>query len=396
MAALTNQTKHVHSCLGDQGLSWSKLVTSLVTAIFCKMIGRVTKYRINNDAPSEVFEAASEQERKDRLLSYAERVEKRLDVRAVQSDSDDPNELVFDLVGVDASIANALRRILLAEVATVAIEHVYMFMNSSIIHDEILAHRLGLIPIMANPRMFEFMGEEGGEQDEPTEFNTCVFKLEVKNPSDPADVPDPMPRGTSYAAGPRRTMNVFSGAMEWCPHGAQVERFEEDGGLRPVHDDILIAKLRPGQEIVAEMHCRKGVGKDHAKFSPVATASYRLLPVITLKEDVEGEEAEELVAKCPLNVFDIEDLGGGDKRATVARPRDCTMCRECIREPGWSDKVSLTRIADHFIFGIESVGMLPPKELLKDSIQVLRQKCDVLIGEVEAFESGIDFDEAMP
>lgn len=45
----------------------------------------------------------------------------------------------------------------------------------------------------------------------------------------------------------------------------------------------------------------------------------------------------------------------------VARPRDCTMCRECIREPGWNEKVSLSRIADHFIFGIESVGMLPPK-----------------------------------
>ena len=44
---------------------------------------------------------------------------------------------------------------------------------------------------------------------QPTEFNTCVFKLEIKNPSDPADMPDPMPRGTSYAAGPRRTMNVF-------------------------------------------------------------------------------------------------------------------------------------------------------------------------------------------
>lgn len=45
----------------------------------------------------------------------------------------------------------------------------------------------------------------------------------------------------------------------------------------------------------------------------------------------------------------------------VSRQRDCTMCRECIREPGWSEKVSLSRIADHFIFNIESVGMLPPK-----------------------------------
>lgn len=41
--------------------------------------------------------------------------------------------------------------------------------------------------------------------------------------------------------------------MEWCPHGDQEERFEGEGGLRPVHDDILIAKLRPGQEIVAEV-----------------------------------------------------------------------------------------------------------------------------------------------
>lgn len=53
----------------------------------------------------------------DRLvLKYAERVEKNLDVKAVRSQGGDENELVFDLVGVDASIANALRRILLAEV----------------------------------------------------------------------------------------------------------------------------------------------------------------------------------------------------------------------------------------------------------------------------------------
>lgn len=361
------------------------------------MLGRVTKYRVNNDAPSEVFDADSPEDRADRHLPYPQRVAKRLDLKVADCGREDENELAFDLVGVDASIANALRRILLAEVATVAIEHVYMFMNSSIIHDEILAHRLGLIPIMADPHQFEFMPKpKPGEDEEATEFNTCVFKLEIKNPVNPADMPNPMPKGASYAAGPRRTLNIFSGAFEWCSHGNQESRFMEQGGLMPVHDDILVAKLRPGQEISCEMHCRKGVGKDHAKFSPVATASYRLLPVVSLKEEIVGEEAEELVVKCPLNVFDIEDLGDGDKRAKVARPRDCTMCRECIREPGWSDKVSLSRTADHFIFDIESVGMLSPKQLLKDSIQVLRQKCDTLISEVEAYEIGVDFDEAMP
>ena len=68
---------------------------------------------------------------------------------------------------------------------------------------------------------------------------------------------------------------------------------------------------------VVQLHCRKGIGKDHAKFSPVATASYRLLPIVSLKEEIEDDDAEELVAKCPLNVFDIEDLGGGMKRAKV-------------------------------------------------------------------------------
>ena len=48
-----------------------------------------------------------------------------------------PDEMVFDLIGADASLANALRRILLAEVPTIAIETVHMFANSSILHDEV-------------------------------------------------------------------------------------------------------------------------------------------------------------------------------------------------------------------------------------------------------------------
>lgn len=63
------------------------------------------------------------------------------------------------MVGIDASIANSFRRILLAEVPTMAIEKVHVFNNTSVIQDEVLAHRLGLIPLKANPQLFKFKTE---------------------------------------------------------------------------------------------------------------------------------------------------------------------------------------------------------------------------------------------
>ena len=72
----------------------------------------------------------------------------------------------FDLVGVDASIANSIRRVLIAEVPTVAIEHVYIWNNTSIIQDEVLSHRLGLIPLAIDPRKLSFkMDDEANDQN---------------------------------------------------------------------------------------------------------------------------------------------------------------------------------------------------------------------------------------
>lgn len=84
-------------------------------------------------------------------------------------------EMVFDLIGIDAALANAFRRILLAEVPTMAIEKVFILTNTSMIQDEVLAHRLGLIPILADPR--EFVPKQ--EEDDPAETNTIAFRLQV-------------------------------------------------------------------------------------------------------------------------------------------------------------------------------------------------------------------------
>lgn len=97
-----------------------------------------------------------------------------------------------------------------------------------------------------------------------------------------------------------------------------------------------------------------------------------------------------------IQVFDIEDLGNDHRRAVVGRPRQCTMCRECIRPKKFDDNIKLARIKDHFIctffffpplftslcflllclVSVESTGILPAKELFREAVKELISKCD--------------------
>nr|ACU18922.1 unknown [Glycine max] len=297
------------------------------------------------------------------------------------------SDIEFDMIGIDPAIANAFRRILIAEVPTMAIERVYIANNTSVVQDEVLSHRLGLIPIRADPRLFEYPENAG---DDKNEKNTIVFKLHVR----------------CQVGQPRIT--VKSDKLKWLPNGSELpcEGVKPNAGSKPktftsftcsqdslpefsnnsiglTYSDIILAKLGPGQEIELEAHAVKGIGKTHAKWSPVATAWYRMLPEVVLLEAVEDELAEELKNKCPVNVFDIEDIGKGKRRAKVARPRDCTLCRECIRGgKEWEDRVSLRRVKNHFIFTIESTGALPPEVLFTEAVKILEDKCERVITEL--------------
>lgn len=129
-----------------------------------------------------------------------------------------------------------------------------------------------------------------------------------------------------------------------------------------------------------EVHCIKGIGREHAKWSPVSCASYRLLPEIEIKSPITGDEAKKFAGCFAPGVISI-DKGG---RAVVADARYDTMSRECLRHPEFKEKVVLKRVPDHFIFQIESVGYFAPDQIVKEAIKILAEKAVRLRESLEA------------
>ncbi|GER32460.1 DNA-directed RNA polymerase family protein [Striga asiatica] len=257
------------------------------------------------------------------------------------------DDMEFDMIGIDAAIANAFRRILIAELPTMAIEKVLVANNTSVIQDEVLAHRLGLIPLKVDPRLFNYKSET----DEPNEKNTIVFKLHVrcekKSPRIKVTTNDLewLPNGSEFVLSTQNpTPDSNTKTQTYTSFNCSQVSFPEfvNNPIGPKDKDILIAKLGAGQ--------------------------------VVLLQEIEDEMAEELVRKCPVGVFDIEDVG--QRKATVARPRSCTLCRECIRGDGWDKLVALRRVKDHFIFTIESTGALPPEVLFTEAVKILEDKCE--------------------
>ena len=164
---------------------------------------------------------------------------------------------MFDMVGCEAPLANALRRILLAEVPTMAIEKCVIFQNTSIIQDEVLAHRLGLLPIRVDPRLFTALADSNYV---PNESNTLVFTLDVTC-SRTANTSDTAVNEEKYT-----NSIVTTSHVQWQPQGRQAQRFAPPHAPAMHYDDIVVAKLRPGQCIQVEMHAEKGIGAQHAKW----------------------------------------------------------------------------------------------------------------------------------
>jgi DNA-directed RNA polymerase I and III subunit RPAC1 len=274
----------------------------------------------------------------------------------------------FDLIGIDTSVANAFRRIMISEVPAVAPEYVYIFNNTSVIQDEVLAHRIGLVPLKVDPDQLTWINKDAEEKDKFTDDNTIVLSLDIACTKNPNASPDSTDPDNLY-----RNHKVYAKHLKFEPQGRQAELFANNPVV-PCDPNILLAKLRPGQEISLRVHCILGIGADHAKFSPVSTASYRLLPVIDIKKSVVGKDALEFQTCFPSGVIGINEKG----EAFVKDARKDTVSREVLRHEKFDGKVKLGRRRDHFIFNVESTGAMPAEEIFFKSVRILRNKAEYL------------------
>jgi len=102
-------------------------------------------------------------------------------------------------------------------------------------------------------------------EDPGTDRDTIIFRAHIlceRNPKAPKGSEDPKELYKNH--------EFLSSHLVWQPAGEQASLMMKDIG--PLNPNIVLAKLRPGQEIEIELHAVKGVGKDHAKFSPVGAS----------------------------------------------------------------------------------------------------------------------------
>ncbi|MBO3802814.1 MAG: DNA-directed RNA polymerase subunit D [Candidatus Brockarchaeota archaeon] len=258
-----------------------------------------------------------------------------MELSVISSKEDD---IVFRISGVTPAFVNSLRRTILCDVPILAIHEVMFFENESPMHDEIVAHRLGLIPLTTPPG--KYVSPELCDCGSELGCAKCRVSLLL-------DV-----TGTE-----NRSTTVYSSDLK-----------SEDPEVQPVSAKIPITKLGPKKRLKLEAYARLGVGSAHAKWQPAATVSYKFQPKVTVSQGCDA--CGRCVAACPQKILKVQ---GG--RLYVSDVDLCTVCKECARAcPKTPAAIVPETVRDEFIFFLHSTGSLPPAEIMRQAARILEEK----------------------
>jgi DNA-directed RNA polymerase subunit D len=217
------------------------------------------------------------------------------------------NEKVVFVTDMTTSLANAIRRSA-SEIPILAIEEADIYKNDTALYDEIIAHRLGLIPL---------------KNQKVKEGESVELKLKAK--------------------GKGERTEVLSGAL----------------GEEVVYPGMPIVLLEEGQELEIVARAKSGKGKDHARYSP-GLVFYKHLPKIKISSD--GEKQTELAELYPQA---FEEVNGKLKLKDATK---CDLDEEDLKDyPGIT-----IEFKDDLVFSIESWGQIDAKEIFNGACKALK------------------------
>jgi len=272
-----------------------------------------------------------------------------MDLRILEKNE---NSMRFVVTGISTPLANTLRRIILAEVPCMAIDDVIMIENSSVLHDEILALRLGLIPLKTDLDGYNLPEECTCNSELGCNLCRVVLTLDVEAVDE--------------------TRTVYSEDL-----------VSEDPNIVPVSSKIPIVKLAPGQKVRLEAYAKLGRGVAHAKWQPVSACAYRYVPTVEIDKDV-CDNCGDCVDVCPVGVLEKTEDG-----VKVVNEFECTLCEDCVdackKNPA-AIKVSGNREA--FVFYIESTGALPVERIITEALEIYKSKFKEFANQIAVIRNG--------
>ncbi|CEM33041.1 unnamed protein product [Vitrella brassicaformis CCMP3155] len=278
--------------------------------------------------------------------------------------------LKFTLTNCHDSMANALRRIMLADVPTLAIDLVTVEENEGALHDEYLAHRLGLLPIDSR-HVAEYRRRQECSCAESCVHCTVQYDLDITN------------SGADQRCDDSGDLPVYHTDIQPGQEGADVPMPVQPG--QDEHGGILLTKLAKNQRIKLHLTAIKGSGRVHAKWMPVQTACFRRDPIITVDPDrmqaAPLDHKLRIAAACPTKVFRVDEEQEEGGTFIVEKPQQCMFCDECTmaaEELGYRDLVAAREDQHKVHFTIESTGAMPAVMILKKAMEILSGKVNEL------------------
>jgi len=241
-------------------------------------------------------------------------------------------KIKFILYDAPIALANSFRRAMKSLVPTMAVDYVDFYINTSYLYDEIIAHRIGLIPIKTDLERFN-LPEKCSCGGEGCPNCQVSFRLNVEGPK-----------------------VVYSGDL-----------ISDDPEVRPAFDNIPIVELYEGQQLMIEAVARLGTGKEHAKFQPVSVCYYKIIPKIVIKENCNG--CKLCVDACPRKVLSVEN-----GKAKVVNILQCSMCMECSK--ACEENAIEVLETNNYLFTVEGTGALPVRVVMRKALEILKEKAE--------------------